>query len=476
MSVIHSSPALPGFRSAVSDGSAKYSTLRSIEYSRQGRAITASAIHSRRPAGGASGPVITHAPFRATQAGRVPGVTRPPPQTHRVSDLGEHEQVTVAAARASGMSARGLCPGQRFVGEVGRGGVVLDVAAHGARVRPAVDPADQPQGQVDPGGDALAGNQVAVDDIARVTHDCDLAAGGEGVLVGVVGGHPPSPRGPGLMQQEGSGAHAGDPGRLRRGLADPAGQGVRCPAAGARPAGYQQHIQRRVVGDGVVGNDAQSLGAAVARPDDTVHAVVYPQVRVIRAGLARRLAHGPDCAPAASRTPAMPLTIRPGNRPAGMNQARGSATKYSGDSRQVDADASAVIATWRGSSPVRRPASPRAPRRIPKAGVWSTPPAMNSRRTSAAALVSCRPHRPESAAAHAAEAARDAAARAPPATAAVCSARDPRPVRPASRATDAVNRASETAEMAWPVALRRVGPGFWVKYWRSWLGDAPGRG
>src|SRR6266540_6606058 len=116
--------------------------------------------------------------------------------------------------------------------------------------------------------------------------------------------------------------------------------------------------------------------------------------------------------PRASRTPAMPLTIRPGNRPTGMNQARGSAT-------------------------------------------WITPPARNSRRTSAAALASRRPQGPESAAAHAAEAARDAAARAPPAIAAVCNVRDPGPARPASRATAAVNRASATVEMAWPAALSR---------------------
>src|SRR5262245_50206352 len=43
--------------------------------------------------------------------------------------------------------------------------------------------------------------------------------------------------------------------------------------------------------------------------------------------------------PRASWTPAVPLTIRPGNRPAGMNHARGSATRYSGASRQVDPDA-----------------------------------------------------------------------------------------------------------------------------------------
>src|SRR6266702_1711739 len=112
----------------------------------------------------------------------------------------------------------------------------------------------------------------------------------------------------------------------------------------------------------------------------------------------------------------------------------------------------------------------------PEGWVWITPPARNSRRTRTAALVSRRPQGPESAAAHAAEAARDAAAREPPAIAAVCNVRDPRPARPASRATAAVNRASETAEMAWPAALSRVGPAFWVKYCRSWLGDAPGRG
>src|SRR5215469_14076276 len=43
----------------------------------------------------------------------------------------------------------------------------------------------------------------------------------------------------------------------------------------------------------------------------------------------------------------MPLTTSPGNRPAGMAQANGSATKYSGASRHADADASAVTATGR---------------------------------------------------------------------------------------------------------------------------------
>jgi len=43
-----------------------------------------------------------------------------------------------------GMSGRGLRWGERFVGQVGRGRVVLDVAADGACVRPAVEVADEP--------------------------------------------------------------------------------------------------------------------------------------------------------------------------------------------------------------------------------------------------------------------------------------------------------------------------------------------
>ena len=50
-------------------------------------------------------------------------------------------------------------------------------------MRPAVEAVDEPQGQVDPGGDALAGDEVAVSDVAGVPHDGDLAAGGEGVLL-----------------------------------------------------------------------------------------------------------------------------------------------------------------------------------------------------------------------------------------------------------------------------------------------------
>src|SRR6266536_459816 len=54
MSTIHRSWVLLGCRSALRCGTARFSTVRSMAYSRQGRAITASPIHSRRPALGCS--------------------------------------------------------------------------------------------------------------------------------------------------------------------------------------------------------------------------------------------------------------------------------------------------------------------------------------------------------------------------------------------------------------------------------------
>ncbi len=53
MSTIHSSSELLGLRSALRCGTARFSTVRSIEYSRHGSAMTARPIHSRRVAGGA---------------------------------------------------------------------------------------------------------------------------------------------------------------------------------------------------------------------------------------------------------------------------------------------------------------------------------------------------------------------------------------------------------------------------------------
>src|SRR4029453_6346625 len=54
MSVIHSSWVLLGRRSALRCGTARNSTVRSMEYSRHGSAITANPIHSRRVALGES--------------------------------------------------------------------------------------------------------------------------------------------------------------------------------------------------------------------------------------------------------------------------------------------------------------------------------------------------------------------------------------------------------------------------------------
>src|SRR5215213_7883706 len=50
MSTIHRSCVLLGFKSTVRWGTARFSTVRSIEYSAQGRASTASPIQSRRVA------------------------------------------------------------------------------------------------------------------------------------------------------------------------------------------------------------------------------------------------------------------------------------------------------------------------------------------------------------------------------------------------------------------------------------------
>src|SRR5688500_5302359 len=50
MSMIHSSSALLGWRSALMAGTARCRTVRSIAYSTHARAITARPIHSLRPA------------------------------------------------------------------------------------------------------------------------------------------------------------------------------------------------------------------------------------------------------------------------------------------------------------------------------------------------------------------------------------------------------------------------------------------
>src|ERR687895_708429 len=58
MSTIQSSCALVGFRSSLSDGTARCSTVRSIAYTTHASARTASPIHSRRPASGGAPPPV----------------------------------------------------------------------------------------------------------------------------------------------------------------------------------------------------------------------------------------------------------------------------------------------------------------------------------------------------------------------------------------------------------------------------------
>src|SRR5918992_942354 len=81
MSMIQSSSALLGFSSALSAGTARFRTVRSIEYSRHGSAMTTSPIHSRRVALGAPLPVSAEwlmGRFRADDHPRRGGQWTPP--------------------------------------------------------------------------------------------------------------------------------------------------------------------------------------------------------------------------------------------------------------------------------------------------------------------------------------------------------------------------------------------------------------
>ena len=84
---------------------------------------------------------------------------------------GTRIQRSRAAAAWSARCAWGVSAVDGLAGEVGRCGFVLDVAADGARVIAAVEAAGEPWRHVDSGGHALAGDQVAVGDVAasRIT-------------------------------------------------------------------------------------------------------------------------------------------------------------------------------------------------------------------------------------------------------------------------------------------------------------------
>ena len=78
----------------------------------------------------------------------------------------------------------------RLVSEVRRRRLVLEMPADRPRVLAAMQATHEPQRHVDPGGNALAGDEAAVDDIACIANYGDVTAALQGVLEGVVRGDP----------------------------------------------------------------------------------------------------------------------------------------------------------------------------------------------------------------------------------------------------------------------------------------------
>lgn len=113
---------------------------------------------------------------------------------------------------------------------------------------------------VDAGRDALAGDEIPVDDVAGAADHGAVAAGLHGVLVAVVGVHPAATRRAGVVQEQGSGADACGPLGVGGGLADPAGDHVVGHfTSGARAAWYQEDVQWRVTVEQVVGSARRPL-------------------------------------------------------------------------------------------------------------------------------------------------------------------------------------------------------------------------
>src|SRR5919108_6082046 len=88
MSVIHSSCALLGARSALIAGTARYRTVTSIATSRQGSARTARPIHSRRVARTVSGWAVEVMASSWTPSPRALHVRLPECRQQRLAALG----------------------------------------------------------------------------------------------------------------------------------------------------------------------------------------------------------------------------------------------------------------------------------------------------------------------------------------------------------------------------------------------------
>jgi hypothetical protein len=121
MSTIHSSWALLGRRSALRRGTARLSTVRSIAYSRHGRASTANPIHSRRVAlGPLTAPTLMYLVANAgTPAGSsgerscqrlVPALLQGPGVSVRIAEIGDGNVVATVRVRTGRPSIRSQMP------------------------------------------------------------------------------------------------------------------------------------------------------------------------------------------------------------------------------------------------------------------------------------------------------------------------------------------------------------------------------
>jgi hypothetical protein len=151
---------------------------------------------------------------------------------------------------------------------------------HLARERDAVDLADQPERHVDTGRDAGRGDEVAVAHVANVFEHLDVAPFAELLDEREVRRDPLALGEARLVEQQSARAHAGDPGALRAGLAQPLDEDrVRDLAAGALPSWDEHDVELGRVVEAVVGDHAQPLRAAhrLRRLRDRDDPVVRPQ-------------------------------------------------------------------------------------------------------------------------------------------------------------------------------------------------------
>jgi len=156
-------------------------------------------------------------------------------------------QLTGKLGAELGLVSRAAQEHHQVPGDV-QGGVPAEVVFH------------QGEREVDPGGDAGRGGDVAVPDEDRLLLDIDPRVPlGERGAAGPVGGHPPSVEQSGPSEQEGARAHRDQPLRLAAARPQPAGQfGV--GAARSLSAGHDEQVRsgNPELAQVLVGRDAQA--------------------------------------------------------------------------------------------------------------------------------------------------------------------------------------------------------------------------